>query len=33
MRLKLQYTEIYEHFVMVSEFRTFHVKVSSVDAA
>ena len=33
MRLKLQYPEIYEQFVTVSEFRTFHVKVSSVDAA
>lgn len=32
-RLKLQYPEIYEQFVTVSEFRTFHVKVSAVDAA
>lgn len=27
-RLKLQYPEIYEQFVTVSEFRTFHVKCS-----
>ena len=33
MQMKLQYLEIYEQFVTVSEFRTFHVKVSSVDAA
>ena len=32
-RLKLQYPEIYEQFVTASEFRTFHVKVSAVDAA
>ncbi len=32
-RLKLQYPEIYEQFVTVSEFRTFHVKVSAADAA
>ena len=32
-RIKLQYPEIYEQFVMVSEFRTFHVKVSALDAA
>lgn len=32
-RLKLQYPDIYEKFVTVLEFRKFHVKVSSADAA
>ena len=33
VRLKLLYPEIYEEFVTMLEFRTFHVNVSSVDAA
>lgn len=33
LRLKLQYPEIYEQFVTVSESRRFHVKVSSKDVA
>ena len=33
LRLKLQYPEIYEQFVTTLEFRTFHVKVSAMDAA
>lgn len=32
-RLKLQYPEIYEQFVTVSEYRRFHVKVSAEEAA
>ncbi len=33
VRLKLQYPEIYEKFVTVSEFRKFHVKVKAETAA
>lgn len=32
-RLKLQYPEIYEQFVTVSEYRRFHVKASAEEAA
>ena len=32
-RLKLQYPEIYERFVTVSEYRRFLVKVSAEEAA
>lgn len=33
LRLKLQYPDIYEQFVSISEFRRFRVKAASVDAA